>query len=55
LHPRPGYKQVKALAVARAEAAAAAAARGCEEPALPGLGGAGLVRGASDYRLGSGK
>lgn len=48
LSSQPGYKQVKALAAKRE----ADAARGWEEPALPGLGDAGLVRGAGDYRLG---
>jgi transposase len=48
LSVQPSYKQIKALAQAKK----AAPARGWEEPALPGLGDAGLVRGPASYRLG---
>jgi transposase len=47
LSSQVGYKQVKALAAKRD----ADLGRGWQEPTLPGLGDAGLVRGASDYRL----
>jgi transposase len=50
LSARPGYKQVKALA-SKAEPPGGP---GWEEPALPGLGDAGLVRGADSYRWGGG-
>jgi hypothetical protein len=49
LSAQPGYKQVKALAAKKDTDGA----RDWEEPPLPGLGGAGLVRGAGDYRLGA--